>query len=406
MDGWGQLRTGKAEIGRDILKQVCFYDPHKLHQLDVAPLLPFLPKNNKSLGRTVDLTVRDVLEEYLNEERDRYAPLKGGKYLLYIEAQRNLGAFKTEVIAKEIRRRICRIIQEKQEILSEASSAPTVAPTLEAPTVRSRARARRKTSAPPDETSAAASVPPLDYDTLARSAALAYRPVWNVPRKHITAYIARHVCEDLNAGDGRSARDCGLARQRADNDIALLARAATDLARAVAAGRRMVLILPVCFDTLTGSPSREQYLEFCRRVPPQARSLMVLQIRRIPVYAPRERLRDMQREIAGLLRSVIVTTDLRSQNLDCLLERGIHACAVRLPEGADDGHNIALMERFAEKMGAISRAAMIDGISSRATLCAAVSAGFTYISGPALQPDQKTPGAVLPFRLGALYGAP
>lgn len=238
---------------------------------------------------------------------------------------------------------------------------------------------------------------PVNYVALALQTDVSFRPVWNVSSNYLTGFIARHTHED---GKDNTALADAMARA----DLGLLARSVAELTAALQQGRRMVLIVPAFFETLTRQPGRDHYFDFMRNVPAPVRSLIVLQIRETPVLANKESIQTVQQRYAGLVRSLIVTSDLYGQNVDTGWRRDVRTCAITLENDPEEEHsNIGLMESFSGKMQAFGRTAMVDGIFSKSMLIAAKGLGFTYISGPAVQGDEKGLAAIRPFSLQNAY---
>jgi len=365
----------------------------KPYELDILCLAPQVASQKGELGRTAKSILKEVLNEYLNAEREHYEDLKNGRYILHIASiNHDLGTFKVEVIGREIQRRINKAISNNEK--KTASEPHSRISALRRAPLKKRRLPEKKFMV---------EEPPLDYLELVKQTEVVFRPIWNVSKNHLTGFIARHKCEGMNINKYVSDQLTIAAQCQAD--LGLLVLSTVELKKALDREQKVVIILPVSFDTLARQQFREQYLEFCRRIPAKIRDLMVLHIKKIPANAQKERLQEVQRDISELVRSVIITSDLRNQNFDRLLGQHIHAGIVSLEDAPEkEIHNISLMESFVEKMSALSRAAMVDGISSKSMLCAALGAGFSYISGPAVQPDQKNMAAMRPFGLQSIYG--
>jgi hypothetical protein len=244
--------------------------------------------------------------------------------------------------------------------------------------------------------------PPVNYIALALQTDICFRPVWNVTSNYLTGFIARHAHDDELSGyeKGSSA----LTDAIANADLGLLARAVAELTAALQQGSRMVLIVPVLFDTLTRQPGKDRYFEFFSNIPAHVRALIALQIKETPVLASKENIQAVQHRYMGLARSLIITSDLHGQNVDMCWRRNIRTCAITLENAQEEeDDNIGLMEHFVEKMQSFGRTALIDGVFSTSMLIAAKGLGFTYISGPAVQEDVKGLKAIKPFRLQNVY---
>lgn len=226
-----------------------------------------------------------------------------------------------------------------------------------------------------------------NIEAFGRSLPVVFRPIWNVEKKYLCGYIARVT----NAG---AVLACVEASARGPvQDIGLLAKAADALADLQARGEKSVVVVPVSFETLNLYPWRGHYLSLLRRIPEGVRSFIVLQLGNIPRGAPKQRLQTLQGDVRDLCRALAFTTDLRGQHLDSVLRQNVHACAVSLPDNLmEEEDPIGLITRFAGKASGMDCAAMADGVSTRAALCAAVSAGYAYLAGGAVLADQAELG--------------
>lgn len=205
-----------------------------------------------------------------------------------------------------------------------------------------------------------------------------FRPVWNVKKDYLCGYIIRPRDQMVGA----------TVEAAAERDLALLGQGARALMRLRKKGEKSVVIVPVGFETLNRYPARGHYLALLRRLPEEVRSFIVLQIGSIPLQASRTRLQKVQADVRGLCRALSFSTDVRGVNLDGVSRRNVHACVADLDlKPADESDMVGLVTRFADKVGGIDCAAMADGVSTRAALLAALSAGYSYLAGKAVQED-------------------
>ncbi len=219
-------------------------------------------------------------------------------------------------------------------------------------------------------------------EALGKNVSISFRPIWNVEKKYLCGYLVRRAGAVSKTQDGAAAADLGL-----------LVKAAEALERLQMQGEKSVVVVPVGYETLNAYPFRGHYLSLLRRIPEALRSYIVLQLDNIPQHASKQRLQLLQTDMRGLCRAVALTSDIRGANLDSVSRGNLHACVVDFSAaGIGEETMIALINRFADKVGGINCAAMADGVSNRAALCAAISAGFRYIAGEAVVADQPELG--------------
>lgn len=238
-------------------------------------------------------------------------------------------------------------------------------------------------------------------EPIAKSVPVSFRPIWNVKKNYLCGYIIRPTGtpDELQALDAES-RDAIL-------DLGMLTRTAQALAELQARGEKSVVVVPVGFNTLNLYPWRGHYLSLLRRIPEEVRSFIVLKLNRIPQTAPKERLQTIQRDVSDLCRALAFKTDLLGAHLDSVVRGDVHACALTLPENFMDGEDaVGAIARFAGKVSGISCVPMVDGVDTRAALCAAVSAGYGYLSGKAVMEDLSDLGiSRREFSLSTALGA-
>lgn len=225
-----------------------------------------------------------------------------------------------------------------------------------------------------------------------------YTPVWNVPKNYLTGFIAqsRSSYIDSKASDYN--------RQQADADMALLAYTTTELSAMVKQGDKIILIVPVALATLELSPFRNNFIQYARTIPEDVRSLMVLKIVNIPEGFPVHKLQDILRDPSTLMRSLIISTDMRQKKYDVLANCRIHAYSASLTDApASETKSFEQVGRFAELTQLSKHASMLEDISNRSLLGALIGAGITYVSGSAVQTPQSSLDIIRPFNLAEVY---
>ena len=219
-------------------------------------------------------------------------------------------------------------------------------------------------------------------EALAKNVAVTFRPIWNVEKKYLCGYMIRPANRQHATADIAASADLGL-----------LVKAAEALEKLQAQGEKSVVVVPVGYETLNAYPFRGHYLSLLRRIPEALRMFIVLQLDNIPAQASKQRLQLLQTDMRGLCRAVAMSSDIRGANLDGVSRGHLHACVVNFSEtGLDDASMSSLVSRFADKAGGVNCAAMADGVTTRAALDAALSAGFRYIAGAVIAEDQAQLG--------------
>jgi hypothetical protein len=393
-----------------------------LHTLNILPLLPFKPAKSTNTGRRFNAIVIETINEQLSE-KDLYAPIGDYQYLMFLGANEKLARMKIDLINKEIARKIELFVQEKYlpaPELEDISTDPDLrrddyAPTRENHTDNEKWRPEveplpRKVRQDSPEKKRMADQAMLEMlrareeknlittpHRLSRQLEVSYVPVWNVPRNHLTAFIARPRNMAIDP------ENIFYAKEKADLDIALLIKASAELNQILAEGNKVVLIVPVSLLTLDSYPSRNLYLQYCRELIPEAQSLIVLKIEHIDQSLSIRRLDDILREPVGLVRSMILTSDLK-RKYEMPRRTRIHGFSVSLRQtDPDERKTFRLLDRFGEQIQEKNKASMVEDIPTTSLLCAAIGAGASYVSGVIVQPPQSSMDTVKPFDLAAVY---
>lgn len=405
---------GKHEVGIEGLQALD--SGRHLHLLDIAPLLPFKPRANSRTGRVLGRIVKEVLEEQLSE-KDCYTKTSANEYILYIGTNPSLAALKLNILCKEISRKINIFIEDSASIAEDSGDTGEHYDHKTAPvSERWKPEVEPLPRTPADEPEKIkmannAMLEMLrererddgikDYKAFSRDLEVAYTPVWNVPKNHLTAFIAQVplLTTDMD--------HMSLARLRADYDLGTLVKAGRELSKMVWKGKKIVIILPVSLSTLERYPSINLFLHYCQKLSADVRALIVLKIENIPPGLPGYKLYEILQKPASMVRSVIISSDLRQKRFDPLEPCRIHAFSVSLGAAEEDGKRIfTLLDRFAEITQSINHLSMAENIPNRSLLCAAVAAGITYISGTPIQYAQDTLDTIRPFDLLEIYKNP
>ncbi|HEX9702064.1 MAG TPA: hypothetical protein VGA19_04375 [Rhodospirillales bacterium] len=237
----------------------------------------------------------------------------------------------------------------------------------------------------------------------------AFRAVWNVRNKMLTAYCAVPVVK--SAGDVlepvvTSTDDNGNAPAyaAAGCDFFVQEEALKKLHLLVGAGHKVLLILPVHFSTVDLNDYFVSYMQRVRNLGEKEKKLIVYEMTDVPRDAPAHRIRDTVTRLRQVARSVLVRVPLDGTKLAGWAETGIHAVGCECPPSQRSERSLmAKLDRFAGNADDIGIRKFVYGLSTRSAATAALAAGFDYIEGNVVRPPADSPTYVQPFESQDLF---
>ncbi len=257
-----------------------------------------------------------------------------------------------------------------------------------------------RTAQPPDEDDTWwEAESPASADALS-GVTFVYRPMWDVRHKAITTYACTPV---PNPGESQlHVSDPSVLRRL---DALVQRRVITDLRKAVKANKRMMLTLPVHFETLAAVASRNEYIELCRRgIPPEGGRLLVFELVGVPDGLPQSRLLDLSAMLRRFGRSVLLRSPVTRTMFRPAAETGIAAVGIEAPgDSVPEARQIQDMERFAAAAGRTGLTTYVHGLPTISLTTAAIAAGFDFVDGDVLTSVVERPQHVYGFEMTQLF---
>lgn len=269
-------------------------------------------------------------------------------------------------------------------------------------------------NAPVQEESAApeAEMPDFAFAQIDRAKALAsmevmYRPMWNLRHKAIANYLATAGAVNVF---GDRLWDTALRREydgilsTAEFDIFIARRALRDMAANVAQGQKVLLGWPIHFETLASRAGRQAYVELCRMIPDAVRQLLVLELDGMPEGTPQSRLLEIIAVIKPFCRGQNVRVPWTFRNFGQMTGASLNGVGFDLaaaPRG--DAERIKILNEFAAAADKVGLRYYAHGLNSRSQALAALTAGYEWIDGDAVNRLTDLPGQMTRFNIGDLY---
>lgn len=175
-------------------------------------------------------------------------------------------------------------------------------------------------------------------------------------------------------------------------DRAALNAAVRGLKAMAVTGRRAVVVVPVHYETLAGSRSREALLEPARMLPAEVRRMLAFELDDVPVGTPRARLQEIVGMLRPCARSIMARIPLDARRMTGYAEAGCFAVSTNLPGGGEAGALLPELSGFARRGSLLNLDVMLRNADSPAALAVALKAGFRYVSGSAAAELMETPG--------------
>lgn len=234
-----------------------------------------------------------------------------------------------------------------------------------------------------------------------------FRPMWDPTRNVIATYLCvpQVRLSDLDGAVGdASLAVAGDPDAMVRLDAATIARVKSDMRAMASDGRRLIIAMPIHFETLCSTVQRRRCAAEIGAIPEPMKQYLVIEVVDVPSGVLKSRLMEV---IAPLrLHCRAVSLQVAIGTIDFTHIRGTGISAV----GADIAHlaksEFILMQQLARFQRAAEKAEVVTflhGAQTRSLVAAAVGAGFHYVDGDAVAPTLVRPDRIVPFQLADLY---
>ncbi len=224
---------------------------------------------------------------------------------------------------------------------------------------------------------------------------LEFHPVWNIQTNMITGY--RCILSPASSAHmDVTHRDLEAYSQAMRAVHALLQR-----------GVKALLIVPLHFITISHPRFINAFVAIGGTVTEDARQLVVFEIVGLPTGFSRIPLRDPIAHLRGRSRALVALTGLETGNFEVYRQLNFHSGGFDLSETPlPEESLLPVFEKFVSTAQTHRLHAFVHGIGAPRWAVAAISAGFTYIDGPAISGPTEMPSRIQEFAVEYLYGAP
>jgi hypothetical protein len=243
-----------------------------------------------------------------------------------------------------------------------------------------------------DDPAAAVSASAQMLKRIERERPVAYWPVWDFGAEALLRFRYKSV---------KLATDAGFSDQ-AKADVAALSQALFDIGQLLQTGRRLPVIVPVGFQTVTREGWRAQIMRMLREADAPLRKLVTLEVT-VPA-GETDWLPAVERASASLPDTPGVAVPLHASAIPARASDVVKRLTLALPDGfVANKRGIDLLGAFAQKSERVGMACGVMGLKTRAAALAATAAGYRQLSGPAIHTEVAQLGQAVHFDLRTLY---
>jgi len=224
------------------------------------------------------------------------------------------------------------------------------------------------------------------WEALTKRIRYTYRPIWSARNHAVAAYGCRATVDD-DAGGQLTSHEIvpadAPARFLSRLDLLVLRRAAQDLVWAEREGKKMLLAIPLHYETMARARARVAYVSECQMIPAELRRNLLVELVGMEEGVPAGRLNDLTQPIAAECRGVLLSLPMGYSRFDVVKETKVYACGLDAREGADkpEAEQFAIFDRFCGDVEKIGRRKYLRHVRTTSLLTAAIGAGFDYVDG-------------------------
>lgn len=405
-----ELFAGNEKKFAAFLKRHAQKASNRVYQIDLARLKPQFGERWKLLYGKITETTQESIERHL-VEGDIYSQYGEASFVvLFAHLDRHEAQLKCLLVAKEVARRLIGTEAASSEItvklagldeegslsfkdlpkLEEAASPPGGIPT---------GIGDRKLVVTPELASFGA----MDWNAVQ----FLYRPLITMRGMVVSTFLCLAIRQTskgaFDSGYDVLADPSNL-RQVVDLDLLTLATVATEAVKVAAAGNKLLLALPVNFETLADHHHREKYLHYCREYLESHSHWLVFELVGLPDGIPQSRLIELVSLLRPYGRAVIARFTLDRKIFGACRSAGLHAVGADIHySGERESVLLKKMDRFVEGANQEMLKTYIHGVRTTSMTTAAISAGFDYVDGYALTTVVDIPKRACRYDIHALY---
>ncbi|WP_305729354.1 hypothetical protein [Azospirillum sp. B510] len=234
-----------------------------------------------------------------------------------------------------------------------------------------------------------------------------YRPVWDITQQVISTYMGTpvRIFPDDSFIEGAAAlNSLSDAMEILQLDADALVGSVEILNGLFRNKSRLMMSVPICFETLAARRTRLPFLEICQSIPDYLRRFLIFELLRFPPGVPTGRLSELLHEIRPYCRWTFMRVEFKSQSLSGFAGTGLNGITVAMP--ADRSAEARLMEEMNGIVTAAERAGLmicVAGLSTTSMVVAARASGVRLVAGNRIGPPQDRPRAMIRFDWPDLY---
>ena len=228
--------------------------------------------------------------------------------------------------------------------------------------------------------------------------AFRYRPVWDARHEVVSTYhcrpMRRHPSGTVLWGYD-VLRDASDPEAIVDLDVEILSHSVSMLHELVANKFRLMVTVPVHFETMAVLGRRRQYLQLLRMVPRPLAGLLAIALKDLPVGIPASRLIEFVNVLKPHCRAVLARADLETADMAAFAAAGVRAVGVGLPHapGEAQRHRYELA-RFCAAAHKLHMLTYLDEADA-GFAATEQGAAFDFLMGDAVGPWTEVPGTAV-----------
>jgi len=220
-----------------------------------------------------------------------------------------------------------------------------------------------------------------------------YRPMWDPVRANAVLFASVPLLPALGEVGGWRPAYSAVANDadlKARIDRAARQAAILEIRKLVAAGRRLLLCIPVHFDTLAKLSGRLEYIHALASLSEAEKRLLLFELVDVPNGVLQGRLLELTTALRSNAYGVVARLDLARRDFAPLKESGMMAVGAECPARAQPERLVPEALRFAQSARKAGLRAYLDGLPCGDAL-PALRGAFAYLGGDAVAPAVDTP---------------